>query len=163
MKTIVDDPEDFFENGGWSFLDSNSGDEDENEDEEEDDAYNPSGSELEEVDDSNESDYSEDSASSEDEDDNDGKFNLISKLFEFIYFFHKTDNSLNSSEESGKDWSELEEEAARADRNHGDIVDDYTAKKRKAKVSKRPEKDAIKRKADSTTNKNSSNKKMRKH
>ena len=69
---------------------------------------------------------------------------------------------MNSSEESGKDWSELEEEAARADRNHGDFVDDYTAKKRKV-LSKRPEKEAIKRRADSTTNKNSSNKKMRKH
>ena len=93
MKTIVDDPEDFFENGGWSFLDSNSGDEDENENEE-DDAYNPSGSELEEVDDSDESDYSEDSASSEDEDDSDGKLILVFNfVIVWIYylFFYKTD------------------------------------------------------------------------
>ena len=29
MKTIIDDPEGFFESGGWSFLDPNSGSEDE--------------------------------------------------------------------------------------------------------------------------------------
>ena len=27
MKTIIDDPEGFFESGGWSFLDPNSGSE----------------------------------------------------------------------------------------------------------------------------------------
>jgi hypothetical protein len=30
MKTILDDPEGFFENGGWSFLDTNSDNEDQN-------------------------------------------------------------------------------------------------------------------------------------
>lgn len=42
MKTITDDPEGFFENGGWTFLDPESDDEnnaEEVEEEEEDDAY----------------------------------------------------------------------------------------------------------------------------
>lgn len=30
MKTILDDPEGFFESGGWSFLDPDSDDDDEN-------------------------------------------------------------------------------------------------------------------------------------
>lgn len=49
-----------------------------------------------------------------------------------LTFLSQTDASLGSSEESGKDWSELEEEAAEADKDHErGIVDDYTAKKRK--------------------------------
>lgn len=35
MKTITDDPEGFFENGGWTFLDAESDPEDPVEDEEE--------------------------------------------------------------------------------------------------------------------------------
>ncbi len=36
-----------------------------------------------------------------------------------------------SSEESGKDWSELEEEAAAADKTRHDFVDDYTQRRSK--------------------------------
>jgi nucleosome binding factor SPN SPT16 subunit len=41
MKTITDDPEGFFENGGWTFLDPESDDEGpaEDEEEEEDEVY----------------------------------------------------------------------------------------------------------------------------
>jgi len=42
MKTITDDPEGFFDSGGWTFLDPETDDEDnaeEVEEEEEDDAY----------------------------------------------------------------------------------------------------------------------------
>jgi len=42
MKTITDDPEGFFDSGGWTFLDPESDDEgnaEEVEEEEEDDAY----------------------------------------------------------------------------------------------------------------------------
>ncbi|XP_035220236.1 FACT complex subunit SPT16-like [Stegodyphus dumicola] len=93
MKTITDDPEGFFESGGWSFLDPDSeGEEGEDdEDSDEDDQYQPSGSEDEEEE-SSEEDYSG-SEFSEDEDSSEG--------------------DLGSSEESGKDWSELEEEAAK--------------------------------------------------
>ena len=34
MKTIIDDPEGFFESGGWSFLDPNSGSEGEGDEDE---------------------------------------------------------------------------------------------------------------------------------
>ena len=46
MKTIVDDPEGFFESGGWSFLDPDSGsDEEEEEEDEEDEEFKISGDE----------------------------------------------------------------------------------------------------------------------
>jgi nucleosome binding factor SPN SPT16 subunit len=98
MKTIVDDPEGFFDNGGWTFLDPESDAEGEDEDDEddEDDAYVPSDEVSEEEsseegseDDSNWSEVEEEDSASEDE--------------------------LGSSEEEGKDWDQLEEEAKRAD------------------------------------------------
>lgn len=45
MKTITDDPEEFFESGGWTFLDPESDDEGQavdDEEEDEDDAYEAS-------------------------------------------------------------------------------------------------------------------------
>ncbi len=46
MKTIVDDPEGFFESGGWSFLDPDSGsDEEDEEEDEEDEEFKISGDE----------------------------------------------------------------------------------------------------------------------
>ena len=92
MKTISDDPKQFFEDGGWSFLDAQSeeeGAEDEEEDEE-DEKYEPSGSDFEE----SESDESEECTESDSED---------------------YEDEMESGEESGKDWSELEEEAREAD------------------------------------------------
>merc|ERR1719447_2558991 len=45
MKTIVDDPEGFFESGGWSFLDPESdGEEEDDDDSDEDETFNISGS-----------------------------------------------------------------------------------------------------------------------
>lgn len=37
---------------------------------------------------------------------------------------------LGSSEESGKDWSDLEREAAEADRERNDFEDEYTKQKK---------------------------------
>ena len=142
MKTIIDDPEDFFDNGGWSFLDANSGDEAEGDEEEdeEDDVYNPSDSEDEYADDSG-SDFSEESAVSEDVD-SDGIYFVLFDT-ELIISCLFAENSLASGEESGKDWSELEEEAAQADRN-GDFVDE-NAKKRNIPAGR---KNAPKRRAE---------------
>ena len=73
MKTIVDDPDGFFEQGGWTFLDPESGSEGEHEsgDEEEDDAYEPT--DIESDDESDEdSEYSEASEDDSD-DDSEGK------------------------------------------------------------------------------------------
>lgn len=97
MKTIVDDPEGFFDNGGWTFLDPESDGEgaanDDTEDEE-DDAYEPTDDDEPEDSDDSE-DYSE---ASEDDD-------------------SASDEDLGTDEESGKDWSDLEREAAEEDRN----------------------------------------------
>jgi nucleosome binding factor SPN SPT16 subunit len=111
MKTITDDPEGFFDSGGWTFLDPETDDEDnaeEVEEEEEDDAYEPSDAETEESDD--DSDYSEYSEGSESE-----------------------EEELASSEESGKDWSDLEREAAEADKERRDFQDEYAGTGKKVK------------------------------
>lgn len=57
MKTITDDPEGFFDQGGWSFLDpdSDAEQEDEDDEDEEDEQYNPT----------EESDYEDESESDE--------------------------------------------------------------------------------------------------
>uniref|UniRef100_A0A8C9SJ74 FACT complex subunit n=1 Tax=Scleropages formosus TaxID=113540 RepID=A0A8C9SJ74_SCLFO len=118
MKTIVDDPEGFFEQGGWSFLEpegEGSGEDGEDsESEMEDETFNPSAEEDDGDEDDSDEDYSsetEDSGSSA---------------------------SLGSEEESGKDWDELEEEARKADReSHYDEADEGT-RKRKGRASAAP-------------------------
>ncbi|XP_030831419.1 FACT complex subunit SPT16 [Strongylocentrotus purpuratus] len=114
MKTIVDDPEGFFEGGGWSFLEPESeNEEDDDDDEEGDGAFEPSGSEFEESE--SDSEYSEDSEAASESD---------------------YSEELGSSEESGKDWDELEEEAAAADRRK-DLNMDETPATTTSKSSKR--------------------------
>ncbi|XP_012522808.1 FACT complex subunit spt16 isoform X2 [Monomorium pharaonis] len=135
MKTITDDPEGFFDSGGWTFLDPESdaeNEEVEDEEEEEDDAYEPSDMESEEEsdDDSEYSEASEDSDSDE-------------------------EASLGSSEESGKDWSDLEREAAEEDKERGDdrYREDYSSKKKKAhRRQSPPSKDRHNSKHKSSTN-----------
>jgi len=101
MKTIVDDPEGFFENGGWSFLDPESdGEDDDDDDSEEDEDFAVSEEESGDYSETNsDSDYTEDSNISDDE----------------AY----SQEELGSDESSGKDWSDLEAEAAEDDRNRG--------------------------------------------
>ncbi|CAH2267532.1 jg8139 [Pararge aegeria aegeria] len=113
MKTITDDIEGFFDNGGWTFLDPESDAENAHQDEEseeEDDAYEPTDAESEEESeddseyDSEASDVSDGSGESEEED-----------------------------EESGKDWSDLEREAAeedKNDRNYDRVGDDFNRKRK---------------------------------
>uniref|UniRef100_A0A8C0H0A9 FACT complex subunit n=1 Tax=Chelonoidis abingdonii TaxID=106734 RepID=A0A8C0H0A9_CHEAB len=97
MKTIVDDPEGFFEQGGWSFLEPEGEGSDaevgESESEIEDETFNPSEDEYEEEEEDSDEDYSSEAEESD-----------YSK------------ESMGSEEESGKDWDELEEEARKADR-----------------------------------------------
>ncbi|XP_059476610.1 FACT complex subunit spt16 [Neocloeon triangulifer] len=106
MKTIVDDSENFFESGGWSFLDPESGSEKEQEssEDEEDEVYKPTDEESVEESESDSDDYSEYSEDSE------------------------SAEELGSSEESGKDWSDLEAEAAAADKEDS-LVDEFPNKK----------------------------------
>uniref|UniRef100_A0A0A9XBE9 FACT complex subunit n=1 Tax=Lygus hesperus TaxID=30085 RepID=A0A0A9XBE9_LYGHE len=105
MKTITDDPEGFFDQGGWTFLDPESDAENEvvDDEEEEDEVYEPtdfSGSEEESDDDSDYSEASEDSG---------------------------TEEELGSSDESGKDWSDLEREAAEEDRERSEYTEESIA------------------------------------
>ncbi|KAJ1079028.1 hypothetical protein K5549_013331 [Capra hircus] len=97
MKTIVDDPEGFFEQGGWSFLEpegeGSDAEEGDSESEIEDETFNPSEEDYEEEEEDSDEDYSSEAEESD-----------YSK------------ESLGSEEESGKDWDELEEEARKADR-----------------------------------------------
>lgn len=123
MKTITDDVPGFFEHGGWTFLETD-GDEAtgegvvEDSDMEEDD-YNPDEDDSEEE--GSESDYS--GVEEEDEDelkDEDSDSGIMSMIFFALLFQIKTlllcseaSENLGSDEESGKSWSELEEEARR--------------------------------------------------
>lgn len=117
MKTITDDPEGFFESGGWTFLDPESDVEDAAKDEDsedEDDPYEPT--DLESA-----SEYSEeDSEYSEGDTESDGD----------------SEEELGSEEESGKDWSDLEREAAEEDRERNNkYEDDFDKKKVSSKHS----------------------------
>ncbi|XP_071494037.1 FACT complex subunit SPT16-like [Diadema antillarum] len=117
MKHILDDPDAFFEGGGWTFLEPESDNEreEDDEDEEGDDAYEPSGSEFNESE--SESEYSEESESESD----------------------YSEEELGSSEESGKDWDELEEEAAAADRRKDmNLEEDESLKKKSSKRAPPP-------------------------
>ncbi|XP_042330482.1 FACT complex subunit SPT16 [Sceloporus undulatus] len=96
MKTIVDDPEGFFEQGGWSFL--------EPEGEGSDAESGGSGSEIE--------DETFNPSEEEDDDEEDTDEDYSSEAEESDY----SKDSLGSEEERGKDWDELEEEARKADR-----------------------------------------------
>ncbi|CAH8569723.1 unnamed protein product [Heterobilharzia americana] len=114
MKTILDDPEGFIEQGGWSFI---SPDEDDDEDEEdtedEDENYAPSESELSG---DGEEDGSGEGSSSDDED------------WEAEEDSEEPD-SLDSDESEGKDWDELEEEARKEDAKNA-MDEEVVSKKR---------------------------------
>ncbi|XP_050399459.1 FACT complex subunit spt16 [Patella vulgata] len=95
MKTIIDDPEGFFDNGGWTFLDPESDAENhESDSDEEDEAFQPSDINSEEE---SSEDSEEEESDWDEEEDSEGS------------------EEMGSSEESGKDWDELEEEARKAD------------------------------------------------
>ncbi|XP_008316564.1 FACT complex subunit SPT16 isoform X2 [Cynoglossus semilaevis] len=120
MKTIVDDPEGFFEQGGWSFLDPDSegsGPEMDSESEMEDETFNPSADEEEE----------------EEEEDSDEDYSSETEDSDYSA-------SLGSEEESGKDWDELEEEARKADKESHYEDEDTSNRKRKVRSSAPPSK-----------------------
>lgn len=113
MKTITDDPEGFFESGGWTFLDPESDNEQEAQEEEtedEDDTFEPSDVESVSEESEEDSEYSEGDTESDDD--------------------SASEEDLGSDEESGKDWSDLEREAAEEDRERN-YDDDYRKDKHK--------------------------------
>jgi len=101
MKTIVDDPDGFFESGGWNFLDPESdGEAEDDDDSDEDETFNVSGS----GDDASESEADSDEDFSDDSNISDEEYS----------------EEMGSDESSGKDWSDLEAEAAEDDRYRED-------------------------------------------
>lgn len=75
MKTITDDPKEFFETGGWTFLDPDSDSEHEggaDDESEEDEAYEPTDLESEDESDEDSENYSEATEDDSDEEDDDG-------------------------------------------------------------------------------------------
>lgn len=88
MKTITDDPEGFFENGGWDFLKPESDDEGEKDDDdldEEDETFEVSEDEISDDDESEDSEYSEVDEDDSDDDEEEGKSGkpqiLLPRLF----------------------------------------------------------------------------------
>uniref|UniRef100_A0A7M5XAC7 FACT complex subunit n=2 Tax=Clytia hemisphaerica TaxID=252671 RepID=A0A7M5XAC7_9CNID len=128
MKTINDNPEDFFENGGWSFLEPNSEDEAEAEDDddEDDDEFVPESDEESEDDDEDEEYDSGDDESDIDDSDYEDDF--------------------DSDESSGKGWSELEEEAKRDDREREREIIQPSSKHSKRKREPSPPRKSKKKK-----------------
>lgn len=148
MKTINDNPEDFFENGGWTFLEPNSEDEGgDDDDDEDDDEFEP------------EAEGSEDSSEGDDDDDEYDSGDAESELSE-------SEEELDSDESSGKDWSDLEEQAKREDRERDNEIrtvpsSNSNSRSRSGGSShKSSSSSSHKRKRDETPTKN---KKKRKH
>lgn len=109
MKTVTADPHAFFADGGWSFLATES-DEEDADDESEESAFEMSDSEL---------------AASEESSEDDSDFD------EEASAEASEDGSEASDEEEGDDWDELEAKAKRKDREGGHSEDDAPKKKRK--------------------------------
>ena len=119
MKTVTSDPHSFFADGGWSFLSTDSDDEDgDGGESEEESAFEMSEEELAEMSEESSEDESEfdDNASAEDEGD------------------------ASDDDEVGEDWDELEEKAKKKDKASG--LDEDTKGKSRPKPAK---KDASKR------------------
>ena len=116
LKNIMDDPQHFFETGGWSFLDMDASDGDTDDEQEFDSEFQPSeesGVEEESIDEG-----SSGSASLVDSDET----------------MNETDEEEEEEEEPGLTWDELEAKARKEDKRfeHSDSDSEYRAKKRKA-------------------------------
>jgi nucleosome binding factor SPN SPT16 subunit len=111
MKTVTTDPHQFFKDGGWSFLGTDSDSENDEESEEES-AFEMSDSDLaaSESESDEESDFDDDASASDDEGD--------------------AESGLS---DEGEDWDEMEKKAKKEDRSNGGMedVDEKAARKRK--------------------------------
>eukprot|EP00898_Chlorokybus_atmophyticus_P001471 jgi/Chlat1/2324/Chrsp17S02801 len=113
MKTILDDPQKFFADGGWEFLNNEASDDEEAHSTEESDGYAPSGSEVESDDAS-----SSDSESLVESDDDE---------------YEGSEEEESEEEDQGKSWDELEAEARRADKEKGSDIDSEEERRAKRK------------------------------
>lgn len=109
LKTIMDDPQQFIEEGGWEFLNLEATDSDSDHSAESDQGYEPSDAEPE----------------SESEDDDSDSASLVESEDE------EEDSEADSEEEKGKTWEELEREASNADREKGNESDSEDERRRR--------------------------------
>ncbi|KAK1584243.1 hypothetical protein Q3G72_031152 [Acer saccharum] len=110
LKTIVDDPEKFIEDGGWEFLNMEASDSESDHSLDSDQGYVPSDVQSE----SGSDDEDDDSESLVESDDDD-----------------EEDSVEVSEEDEGKTWEELEREAVNADREIGNESDSEEERKRR--------------------------------
>jgi nucleosome binding factor SPN SPT16 subunit len=109
MKTVQADPHEFFNGGGWSFLDTGSDAEDEEVEEEEESAFEMSESEFGSDESSEANSEFDENASAE-----------------------ASAEEVSEEESAGEDWDELEKKAKKKDRESGlDDEDDRKGRKRK--------------------------------
>lgn len=111
LKTIIDDPQKFIDDGGWEFLNLEASDSESDNTEESDQGYEPS-------------DVESESAASDD-DASDGASLVESDEDE------EEDSEEDSEEEKGKTWEELEREASNADREKADESDSEEERRRR--------------------------------
>ncbi|CAD6343072.1 unnamed protein product [Miscanthus lutarioriparius] len=127
LKTIIDDPQKFIDDGGWEFLNMEASDSETDDTEESDQGYVPSDAEPESESEDDDSD-SESLVESDDDDD---------------------DESVeDSEEEKGKTWEELEREASNADHeNSAELDSEEERRRRNAKTfskSRAPDRSSFK-------------------
>ncbi|KAK0593312.1 hypothetical protein LWI29_034665 [Acer saccharum] len=108
LKTILDDPQSFIDDGGWEFLNLEASDSESDNSQESDQGYVPSDMEEESVSEEEDSDSKSLVDSEEEEEEED-----------------------DSEEENGKTWEELEREASNADREKGVESDSEEERKRR--------------------------------
>ncbi|KZT03503.1 FACT complex subunit SPT16 [Laetiporus sulphureus 93-53] len=124
MKTINEDPYEFFQQGGWSFLGGSAGGEESEEEESNSESEFEAESEVSESSESSESAYDDASDASEDE---------------------GSGSDFGSEGSEGEDWDELERKAAKADKKRvetgkGHESDDSNRPKKKANGASKPKK-----------------------
>lgn len=109
MKTVTTDPHQFFKDGGWSFLATDS-DSEKDEESEEESAFEMSDSDLaaSESESEDESEFDDDASASDDE--------------------GEPDSGLS---DEGEDWDEMEKKAKKEDRRGGQEDEDKGGRKRK--------------------------------
>lgn len=111
MKTVQANPYQFFKDGGWSFLAEES-DEEGDDEEDEESAFEMDDSEVAELsDEEDESDFGDDDDASNDDEDDDGE----------------------SDDDLGEDWDEMEQKAARKDKESALDASDDDRKKSSSK------------------------------
>lgn len=105
MKTVIQDPHEFFKEGGWSFLDTESDDEGGEEEEDEESAFEASDEDLASEESSEGSDFDDDASAEASEEE--------------------------VSDEEGEDWDEMEKKASKKDRESGLDDEEKRTKKRR--------------------------------